>query len=251
MKPFIKLFKPLFWDMNSLYMLEIFLIVAGITISIYGFQPGNSGIYLNSGSMDRGILSYQKLGYYISYGIFNIYHLFILIIGVTGIFIFSLFISKNKFSSIYLLGYKRKEIILAYYTIFLFYSIILIVLSFILILQIVLIGIIYRFVFYFSIFVIADLMFYLSTGFLIAIITKNSIIPGAFVLILYYIAIPSIFSKSSNTLQYGIFNSISYFLNYGFSSIEIQALTIKIFIALLLISISIAISYYSNMKVVR
>ncbi len=251
MKMGIRLLGSLFWDINSLYLVEFLAIVAGVLASFYGYNPKGSGIDLSSGSIDLGFSFYNHLMFQISYGIFNIYKIFILILGASGVFLFSIFISKNKFSVLYLMGYKKWEIITSYFILFLLYSLFLLIVSFILISYIEFLAIGYKLLFYFFIFTIANLMFYLSTGFLIAILTKNSLIPGASIIILFYIAIPSTYLKATNTLSFGVFNLINYYLSYGFTYIAVEAIIVEILLSLFFVILSIFIANYRSMKVIR
>jgi hypothetical protein len=242
----------IFRESNDRYYMEVVLLIA-VSIGVYFYFMDFMSIspHLNYNYPEMNASFFNVYLFYASYPLFNIFYILTIVISSYEIFLFSSSIMKNKFIVLYSMGFKKDLIILSYYTVFLLYPLFLFLISFFLITYIDFLSIKYSIIGLLLLFTCVNLTFYLSIGFLIATFTKNYLIPGAFIIVLFYLLVPFVYIRPQNTIIYHLFDSTRAYLNFGFNSIAIHAIIIEFIISGLLLILSMLIANYRDMKVIR
>ncbi len=238
--------------MNSMYMIEALFALSGVITSLFWYRYINTMVPgIDIGYPDIGLSFYNDIVSEMSSYIFNVYRIFLIIIGASGVFIFSSIITRNKFLVLYSLGFKKSEIMVKYFSIFILYSMALLSISYAVLIYLNFLTVEYTIFLYLIIFSLANLVFFVSIGLIIATVTKNLIIPGTSVIILFYIALPLIYTRPQRSAGYAIFNLISFYQNYGFTDLAVQSIIFQMIIAIILLSAAILIADHRDMKVIR
>jgi len=252
MKARNNLLKTLFYDTNRMYLIEAIIIFAGSIVIYEGYRNISPFIYhLDYPYSNLKLSFFNNYIFSSSKWILSMYNLFIIIIAAYEIFIFSRIVENNRFITIYSLGFSKKEIMASYYIIFILYPLLLLSISYVIITLIEYLSFQYYLLIYLILFTALNLMLFISIGFIISIITKNSFLSGLFIILLFYIIMPMMFQKPKNTVMYHLFNSVYGYTNFGINNYTYYGLLIEFLLSVAIFIISIAITYYRDMKVVR
>ncbi len=243
----------IFQDFDNRYIIEL-IIIAFVSLSVYFSYDFSLSVppYLNYGYHNAGISYYfNRYLYYASYPFFYIFYIVTIIISSYEIFLFSSSIVKNKFIVIFSMGFKKSSIILSYFIMFVLYPLLLLCISYFIILYVYFLSPQYHILYNLILFTFMNLMFFISIGILLSVLTKNSLMPSAFILIFFYLLVPFIYIKPENTLIYHIFDSTNAYLRFGFDKLTFNAIIIEFLLSIILVILSIFIANYRDMKVVR
>jgi len=243
----------IFQDFDGRYYIELLLLIT-ISLTVYYsyIQFLSMSPHLNYSYPEMRI-SYFFNRYLLnsSYPLFTVFYILIIVVSSYEIFLFSSAIMKNKFIAIYSMGYKKNYIVLSYFTMFVMYPLFLLCISCFLISYIDFLSIQWYILDRLLLFTCVNLIFFISIGFLLAVSTKNSLIPSAFIIVFFYLLIPFAYIRPENTIIYHLFYSMNAYLNFGLNGIAIQAIIIEFLLSIILLVLAMLIANYRDMKVIR
>ncbi|ARD85512.1 hypothetical protein ACLIKE_09850 [Ferroplasma acidiphilum] len=243
----------IFQDFDSRYFIEIILII-GICATVYFsyIQSISISPHLNFGYPEIGVLFFFKQYlYYASYPLFTIFYIVTIVISSYEVFLFSSSIVRNKFLVMYSMGFRKNSIILSYFILFVIYPLLILSISYFVISYVDFFSIEYYIIWHLVLFTFISLMFFISIGMVLSAITKNLLIPGAFIIIFFYFLVPLVYIRPQNTILYHVVDPVYGYLNYGFNHITFIGVIIEVLLSLMFIFLTMLIARYRDMKVVR